>query len=177
MSFELQNAFILLLHLDKSSSEDPRLIQSVNVINRSELIQDLLKRNLIGTKEQDIWLTEEGQNFVNNLLAIPLPQISIDTDSKEELDDIDKALIDLIGQIDQEEYCAGLVPLDLLAPQAQKKLEVNLQSLHERLINLEKNRKIYFEAINDPGRLVGDQRAYALTSETRGVLFYVGRWQ
>lgn len=90
------------------------------------------------------------------------------------LDSVDKELLELIMEIDSIEYCAGLVPLDLLSFKAIN-LNLTISQLHKRLYILEKKNVIYLEAINDPGRLVRNQLLYSINDKRRGVLFYVGR--
>lgn len=172
-----REVFLLLLTINQSQFNKPvEKVQLVNILNLdSKLLIDLTTRKLIVTTQDKIWLTEIGQDFVTNLLAIPLPGTKNEQPDDQAIDNVDKNLIKLIEQIDKEEYCAGLVPLDLLGPQAEKKLNLNITLLHKRLKNLEQLQQIYLETINDSSRLVGNQRAFALDDINRGILFYVGR--
>lgn len=177
MGGNTREAFLLLLTISQSSYNKPvKRLQLGNILNLdSNILTELTSRNLIESTQDQIWITSTGQNFIDNLLTIPLPNILNEQPDDQAIDIVDENLIKLIEQIDKEEYCAGLVPLDLLGPQAEKKLNLNITLLHKRLKNLEQLQKIYLETINDSSRLVGNQRAFALDDVNRGILFYVGR--
>ena len=98
-----------------------------------------------------------------------------DSNISNPLDSIDNNLLEIIKRIDEEEYCAGLVPLDLLTSKAKINLNLTTKQLHKRLHILETLNIIYFESINDPSRLTGSQLNYSINDKKRGILFYVGR--
>ena len=98
-----------------------------------------------------------------------------DSNISNPLDSIDNDLLEIIKRIDDEEFCAGLVPLDLLAPKVNLDLKLTTKQLQKRLLILETLNIIYFESINDPKRLTKSQLNYSISDKKRGILFYVGR--
>lgn len=175
-----RDILVLLLLLNKSSTNEPapkdHLQRIDQTLDLDATLDSLVRHELVVVAGETVWLTNGGQEFVTNLLSIPLPVNKSHEQVDKVMTDDDQRLVDLIKEIDEEGYYSGLVPLGILAGQVQERLEIDLSTLQAKLRDLEHSKVIYLETINDASRLPPDMRATAIEDTIRGTLYYVGRW-
>ncbi len=86
-------------------------------------------------------------------------------------------LLKIIIEINSNENYFGIIPIYPVYTKAKYNFQVSLEQFHELLFQLEKDKIIYLEVINDINRLSIEEKNTSLYDQFRGYLYYIGLWK